>query len=260
MLSGKELFRIWASPDSLWSAWAAPAFFAQMRCPESFPNAAPPSVLPEAATITFDPHTAIIVDLPGADSVRLATQLARVGYRPVPSINAVPTPAPFFAAMPSSNIVLDMSEIVRELCAATAELAGISLSSDAPPAFFLDSRRLLGSRPLQDDMFDNRWMVFPQDFPSARFLADHGIRQVVLVQAGHPSFQEDLSHVLLRWQEAGISILSKSPLNTQEPLLIQVARPSRFKSLWYRALALFGFRRSSVGGFGSFVPGHSSAG
>ena len=50
--------------------------------------------------------------------------------------------------------------------------------------------------------FDNRWVVFPQDFPSAAFLRSRGVAEVLLIQAGAQP-QEDLAHVLLRWQQGG---------------------------------------------------------
>jgi hypothetical protein len=109
-------------------------------------------------------------------------------------------------------------------------------------------------------MFDNRWMVFPQDFPSARFLVERKIKRVTLVQAEKTQPSEDLSHVLLRWQEAGIEILAKTKGDVGAPSGITVSRPSRFKASWYRALAIMGLRRSSVGGFGSFIPETSAAG
>ena len=86
------------------------------------------------------------------------------------------------------------------------------------------------------------------------------IKRVMLVQTEKREPQEDLSHVLLRWQEAGIEMLSKASGDTSLPSRISVPRPSRFKASWYRALAIMGLRRSSVGGFGSFIPETSAAG
>jgi len=103
--------------------------------------------------------------------------------------------------------------------------------------------------------FDNRWKTFPQDYPSARFLLERGIRRVVLVQeyAGQP--QEDLSHVLLRWQEAGIR-LEVYGTKADGPLReLSVRQPSHFRALWQRALAVLGLRRGAWGGFGGWPHG-----
>jgi hypothetical protein len=41
---------------------------------------------------------------------------------------------------------------------------------------------------------------------------------------------------------------------------LRVNRPSNFKTLWYRALAMMGLRRNSAGGFGSVIPELASGG
>jgi hypothetical protein len=267
-MTGKELFEIWAPSDSIWSQWASPALFAQIDCTE---EGAPVQVGGPAATWheqTARPDSAVVIDLPGADSIRIVLALAERGYRPVPIINASPGPISLqlnFLPRPNNSssqsvVVLDMSSLVREICGGTQRLQRLDFASDAPPAFILDSLRLKGTNPLRDDMFDNRWMVFPQDFPSARFLADHKIKRMTLVQTGKTQPQEDLSHVLRRWQEGGIEILAKTSGDLSLPTQLAVSRPSNFKASWYRALAIMGLRRSSVGGFGSFIPETSAAG
>jgi len=110
-------------------------------------------------------------------------------------------------------------------------------------------------------VFDNRWMTFPQDFPSGSFLRNRGICTVVFV---HDKFQtqppEDLAHVLLRWQEDGIAIQSKSARFGEAPVSINVVRPFRFRAAWYRALAALGLRRNDAGGFGGYPPDASRGG
>jgi len=97
-----------------------------------------------------------------------------------------------------------------------------------------------------------RWMVFPQDFPSANFLVAHGIRQALLVQKDRAEPQDDLAHSLLRWQEGGIKVLPKKLDDNSPPSEITVKRPSKYKATWYRALAQLGLRRNGAGGFGSY--------
>jgi len=267
-MTGKELFEIWAPNDSIWSQWVSPALFAQIDYAKGDnPALADVPELPWHEP-KARPDTAVVIDLPGADSVRLALALAWRGYRPVPIINASPGPIGLqlnllsqpTRSTPSAVVVLDMSSLVREICQGTPRMRALTFTSDAPPAFVLDSLRLKGTNPLRDDIFDNRWMVFPQDFPSAKFLAEQEINHVTVVQTEKTQPQEDLSHVLLRWQEAGIEILSKASGDPSLPSRITVSRPSRFKASWYRALAIMGLRRSSVGGFGSFIPETSAAG
>jgi len=61
--------------------------------------------------------------------------------------------------------------------------------------------------------------------------------------------------VLLRWQEAGIAIevaLLHDMADSRRP--IDITRPRAFRSLWHRFLAMFGFRRDRIAGFGSYLP------
>jgi hypothetical protein len=261
MFSGRELYGIWAPTESIWSPWVAPAFFAQLTCGETRLPAAGMAPSREWFESGADPGSAIIIDLPGAESFRLAMQLAGIGYRAVSLINASPSRFTLFDGNEAPpNVVLDMNAMVRAVCASVDVMRNRALPPEAPPAFVLDANRRRGTRPVREFMFDNRWMVFPQDFPSARFLTEHGIRRVVLVQTDNSQPQEDLAHVLLRWQEAGIPITLKVIGDTNAPVEIRVAKPSRFKAMWYRVLAAIGFHRSSVGGFGAIAPERSSAG
>jgi len=261
MTSGRELYEIWAPHGGVWSPWTAPALFALVKCPDKSAD-----VRVERAQLVWQQHatahdTAIILDLPGAEAVKFGLGLAQNGYRPVVLINA--SPAPFHLVVTPSMrppVVLDMQPIAQEICAGAPWLQELALPSDAPPVFILDSRRGTGTQPLRGDLFDNRWMVFAQDFPSARFLAEQKIKRVILVQVGRMQPLEDLSHVLLRWQEAGIEILAKQSGDASEASPIMVAKPSRFRAIWHRALAIMGFRRSNVGGFGGFVSRRWSGG
>jgi hypothetical protein len=109
-------------------------------------------------------------------------------------------------------------------------------------------------------MFDNRSVSLPTDFPSANFLIAQRIaRVIVLATTAEP--QEDLSHTLLRWQQAGIAIEMVSPLAPElVPMPITVRKPPMFRMLWQRILATAGLRRSPLGGFGGVLPIPSSGG
>ncbi|HEY6389259.1 MAG TPA: hypothetical protein VIX91_26560 [Candidatus Acidoferrum sp.] len=159
-----------------------------------------------------------------------------------------------------SPTVVDMRGLLLALCQGAKLLQFAKIADDAPPVFLLDSKRI-SSVPLDEMAFDNRWMVFPQDFPSARLLLTIGIKRVVFV---HDTFQsqppEDLAHILLRWQEAGIGVESKSARFGEAPAPIRVTRPYRFRAAWYRALAVLGLRRNEAGGFGGYPPAPSSGG
>jgi hypothetical protein len=182
--------------------------------------------------------------LPGFESLTAGLALAGRGYVPIPLYNACW----------GTDAVVTMDVILDLLEPATIRLRELALSVDAPPAFLLDARRQNEVVPAAPGRFDNRWLTFPQDFPSARRLLSRGVRTALLVQQGRQQPAEDLAHVLLRWQEGGLELRSVdlSAAELSEPLTVRP--PSRFRSMWYRALAAAGLRRNSAGGFGSVVP------
>src|SRR5258707_487168 len=93
-LLAREIFSNWAPVSSVWSQWAKPVLFAQFR-----PAAV--SLDADALTVNWDmnwlstldrDHTALIVNLPGLESVAMALALAKGGYQPVPLYNACDGP------------------------------------------------------------------------------------------------------------------------------------------------------------------------
>ena len=251
----QQLFETWAPPDSVWSRWAKPALFAETAASATvipgsapgLPEPPPPPSSPREETrmrVLEDSSTAFILDLPGAQSVELGLALARAGYQPVPLFNTADHPA----------AVVSVRPVLDQLKAGAEEVRGLGTSPGAPPAFLLDSGRRAGAPG--PGRFDNRWIVFPQDFPSATFLLSQGIHRVVLLQPRTPADQpqEDLAHVLRRWQEAGVEIYLQDPSVDEPPRPLTVQRPSSFRNLAYRAFALFGLKRNSAGGFGSIIP------
>lgn len=251
-MTTSELFDLWAPMEAVWSRWAKPVLFADMTAiPVMDPDAEP---LPELG-LQHSSGTAVIVDLPGADSVRTGLALLASGFRPIPLFNGNRGPV---SAGLGAVAILNNDVLLGWLHAGAAVLRDARLPVNAPPAFLLDSRRKTDVSPTPG-RFDNRWVVFPQDFPSATFLKSQGITQAVLIKQDVVSrVQEDLTHVLRRWQEGGISLYVYG-LNAGTDLQpLTVEKPSHFKTLWYTALALSGLRRNSAGGFGSVIPQPSS--
>jgi hypothetical protein len=267
----EELYSLWAPKDSAWSQWVLPVPFAQLTCPDSVSNDTPPSFNLDWLPLGNQGDLGIVVDLPGGDSIYYGLALLNRGYRPVPVIDGSPGPDQHVTLLTGSSVssgeqyksacVVDMREMLLALCRGAESLRMTRLAPDAPPAFLLDSKRMGIVPYVIESVFDNRWMAFPQDFPSGHFLKNRGIRRIVLV---HDTFvkdpQEDLAHVLLRWQQEGIAIESKSAHFGDTPIPIQVSRPFRFRATWYRVLATLGLRRNDAGGFGGYPPDPSGAG
>lgn len=241
---GERLYDLWAPEKSVWSPWAKPVLFANSRTPPGIEADSPAEPLPGTDWAPdVSRRMAIVAELPGADSVRVGLALAKIGYRPVPLFNAAH----------GSRAALEQDSIQKELSRGAATLAGAAIEPDAPPVFLLDWRRCRVARSTVPGTLDNRWICFPQDFPSAQFLKEQRIGDVLLLQntVGQP--QEDLAHVLRRWQEAGIGIY----VDTMTPggaVPLEVTKPPQFRALLYRVLAMIGYKRNSAGGFGGVVP------
>src|SRR5688500_3725879 len=255
MTPQQQLYERWAPEGATWSTWVKPVLFAKM------PDVAAPVDGTHSPPAPFDvswappagDRVAVVVDLPGADSVNAGLALAPRGYRPVPLYNVVPGPTALNA--PAAIAAIDVGPVMNALWRGGDALAQLNLPYDAPPAFLLDARRTPSSAP-KPGSFDNRWVVLPQDFPSAPFLLSHGIRRALLVQdiSGQP--RSDLAHVLRRWQDAGVVIdaISLGAGAGVHVATLDVAKPKMFKWMLYALAATMGLRRSSAGGFGSLVP------
>lgn len=247
-MDGRAVYDVWAPPDAVWSDWVRPVLFAQM--PDD-PASDESRSRTEFDLTWFDAgsgDTAVVVDLLGETSVELGLALADAGLRPVPLFNGCDGP----------SAVLDVKPMIRRLRDGADDLRRLSLPPDAPPAFLLDSRRMQ-VKPPPPGQYDNRWLSFPQDFPSANFLRSRGIRKVILVDT-HPTPREDLAHTLRRWQEAGLELLVKDWSSKHGPRTLNVPRPRWYRAAWQRMLAMIGLQRNSAGGFGAMVPMPGSSG
>lgn len=246
----EEVYAIWSPPDSIWARWSKPVLFTQVR-------EVPEMVLePYSGDMSWAPkvhqNTAIIVNLPGSESVAMGLALAQMGYRPVPLYNCSNGP----------SAVVELNGILNGLISGIEPLQRARISPEAPPAFLVDSNRLIGALAPSPGRFDNRWVLFPQDFPSATFFKSRGINRVMVVQ-NRATPEDDLEQVLYPWKKAGMEIYGKIDQSTR-PDELDVRRPNGVRRwyLWYGAFIMgaIGLRRNSAGGFGSIIPMPSSGG
>lgn len=243
MLS-EECFAAWAPDHVTWSAWAKPVGFVNAS---SVGDPVIDAELPSLPIIVGS-HSAFVVDLPGAEAVNVGLALAERGLQPVPLFNGTSGPA----------AVIDVHPITRALVAGAERLKRGQPAQDAAPAFLLDSRRNDSAFVPRPGLYDNRWVTLPQDFPSGALLASRGIRHATLIQRDSLSIRADLAHVLRRWQDHGMTLRVVDLASGKAVDNVSVPKPSGFKLAWYSAIALFGLRRSNVGGFGSMVPEQTS--
>jgi len=250
-MTGEQIFDLWTPAASRWAVWAKPVLFTDLpaltEAPSSSADDGPPNV---DWLKSLTPDSVLIVDLPGSQSILYALALARVGFQPVPLFNC--------CSSSSDEEVLPTLELREDLVRGASQLQTISLSPDARPAFLLDADRLAGRHAPSPGKFDNRWMTFPQDFPSGTFLREAGIASIILIQAYSVNPQEDLRQVFLRWQEAGLQILSKSLVDSRPPAPVAVTPTPKYRWFFQRALAMAGFRHNSAAGFGSVIPDPST--
>ena len=262
-MNKETIFEIWAPEAAIWSPWAKPVLFAHL---DSVSTEIP--ALPELAELTWAPFLdaglAIVVDVPGAEGVRLGIALAHRGFRPVPLYNAVPLPSsestPDRFCPPPSLSAVDVVPTVAALRYYADALAAIKLPANAPPAFLLDANRHARDQVVKPTDFDNRSVCFTTDFPSANVLVAQGIKKVLLVQGSSLQPQRDLAHILRRWQDAGLAL---QRLQLDSPGAVEsfhVFRPSWYGAMFQRALAAFGLRRADGEGFGSWLNDSASGG
>jgi len=238
-----EIFEIWAPSDGLWSPWAKPILFTNLRKEEE-----PLSYKTPEWLVAFDQQMMIVLDVEGDKGVKTALGLALLGYRPVPLYNgALNTEAYSDNVQEKYNMAVDPTAISKALYSGSRDLALLPLSRKAPPVFMLDSARL-PQKILSGTIYDNRWTIFPQDFPSATFLKNQGINKVLVRQ---DKVNDDLLHVLYRYKEKGLEILTCSNSGAQREYLMPI--PPRFRQVGYRAQAFLGLTSNSTGGFGKKI-------
>jgi hypothetical protein len=278
-MTAQDIYDAWAPASSEWSQWVKPVLFAHL--PVTFEASAPSvdAVVDNSLAERLprsDGATALVLDLPGALGAQMAGPLVERGYRPVPLYNSCPPPlgsglseslatglsSP--SAPPVGRPAVDVLPILQALQTNAPLLLGAHLPPEALPAFLLDANRRMGQMGFisEPGAFDNRSISLPTDFPSSNFLLSRGIRKVVLAQQHAMEPEADLSHTLVRWQRAGVIILS-IPLAPDENATvarpITVGRPPLFRSAWYGLMARMGLRPHPLGGFGGLLP-HPSSG
>lgn len=263
----QEIYEIWSPAESVWSKWAKPVLFVGIdaygkRKENENPSGAAEVVLEPDPNLgwmnSYRMDTAVIVNLPGGESVEMGMQLASYGFRPVPLYNCTNGP----------QAVVDVAPIMLALAANTAMIHSMSLPPEAPPAFLIDSMRNNTRETPKYGQFDNRWMIFPQDFPSGTFLKSQGIRRVLVIQNVtkniiSATFAGDLYEVLQRWHNDGLEILMKDVDSVEPPAPTRFSPLARIRFTTI-ALALtllaFASKRSSAGGFGRVIPHPGSGG
>jgi hypothetical protein len=245
-MDAATVFERWAPAGATWSDWVKPVLFSWLsgetgdgRSPPR-PQLALTSLVRVDETVIRHPYRearpndiAVIVDLPGVQSVGAGLALAALGFQPVPLFTGLPGPV---AAAPLVRVAVEVWPTLDALVAGAIELAAYPAA--APPAFLLDARRLGRLWRRRPGDFDNRSMSNWTDFPTAERLSAAGVRSVVIWPEAQVSW--DLVETLRRWQDAGMGLFRTS--GTGPPCAFRAG------TAWWPRLRDWHFRRSLGGG------------
>lgn len=191
----KEIYRIWAPLGRKWVDWVRPVPFAMLGehsrqygyLELTIPRINP---LPQAYA-----DAAIIVDLPGDESVEEGIALAGIGYRPIPIYNGTIEQA-------GARATVDNHSVGVALCRGAEKLREMEISDDALPAFLTDSNRMNRFK-MEAGLFDNSWDVYAQDLPTAEYFLNEGIHKIIVVS---DDISKDLKKILYEFQKKKIDI------------------------------------------------------
>ena len=214
-MTGREIFNIWAPKGSKWVEWVRPVPFVAIG--DGLKEYGIYNLMKNDIKYTnkASKSTAIVVDLPGYESVEEAIELAKIGYRPIPLYNGTTEQE---NAMPTS----DNKSAEIALIKGAIELAKIQLPNDAPPAFLLDTNRMIRYK-MNVSIFDNSWDIYNQDMPTAKYLIENGIKKVIV--RADKKIQKDLKKILYKYHAEGIDILFAK--GDKKPDRVTIRKPSK---------------------------------
>ena len=194
-MTGMDAYKIWAPPECKWTPWVRPVPFV-CKCLENI-NQVMDYTTPEVYYLNkLQEDLAIILDLPGYESVNEGIALAGLGWRPIPLFNGT-------NEQEGTTPLVDNHCIEAALLWESKKLEKINLKKNAPPAFLLDSNRLHRHK-VSNSYFDNSWDVYAQDLPTAEYFYENGIKRILI--RGEKIFK-DLKRILYGFQKKGLKIL-----------------------------------------------------
>lgn len=213
-MTGRDIFKIWAPVGAKWVDWVRPVPFVAIK--ESFKFYEISNfTIPNINYINeLSKDTAIIVDLPGNESIKEGLGLAKLRFRPIPIYNGT-------NEQQGAMATVDNHAIEIGLIKGAVELEKIKISNNAPPAFLLDSNRMHRFK-MDVSVFDNSWDIYAQDIPSAEYFLKNGINKIIV---RGEAIQKDLRKILYGFQKKGIKILLTN--GYEEPKEVKVKKPLR---------------------------------
>lgn len=140
-------------------------------------------------------ETALIVDLPGRDSIAFGAGLADAA-RLIPTFDNYPHP---LGVTKSHETLAAMLTYAGEV-----EVKQATLPENAPPAFLLDSNRLADYKD-ENAQFDNRYLA---KLPSAEKLRERGIKSIFYLTPDRTRTVEldDLNEDFVEYKQSGLNV------------------------------------------------------
>jgi len=210
-MTGREAFEIWAPAGKQWVDWVRPVPFIGVQAGTKTYQISGANV-PVFEFPVQKSVQAVIVDLPGAESVMAGIALAKLGYRPVPIYNGT-------IEQPGARATVDNQSVGMALLWGAEYLLQIPIHENAPPAFLTDSNRMHRFK-MEASLFDNSWDVYPQDLPSAEYFLEKGIHKIIILGE---ALSRDLQKILYDFQRKKIDVYITNGYT--EPRKLKVRRP-----------------------------------
>ncbi len=212
-MTARDIYLKWAPLHQRWVEWVRPVPFVGMTKEQI--NAPCTFALPVIHYLdSCQEGVAIIVDLPGAESVLEGLACAKSGYRPIPLFNGT-TP------QKNAMALVDTASVQNALIWGAKVLGDMAVAADAPPVFLVDALRLLRYR-MSASLFDNSWDLYAQDIPSAEYFHLAGMNTILIRS---DKVNRDLARILYPYQQKGIAIQFTDGI--QPPRSVHLRKPAR---------------------------------
>ena len=216
-MTGKDIYIIWAPIEAKWVDWVRPVPFVGIN--EAFLGYKLDDFeIPKINYIKdVTKDTAIIIDLPGNNSIKEGLAVAKLGFRPIPIYNGTDEQEGAIATVDNKDIKIGLVK-------GALELKKMQFDNDAPPAFLLDSNRM-NRYKMNPSVFDNSWDIYAQDMPSAEYFLKNGISKIVVRSE---SIQKDLKKILYSFQKKGINIFLANGYENPKKIILKKPREKDF--------------------------------
>lgn len=204
----KEIYKIWAPSGCKWVNWVRPVPFMGIS---SEVNRYSCNIVLPVVDFVISSNCAIMVDLPGHQSMAMGISLAKYGIRPIPVYNGT-------IEQHGARATVDNRSVCEALVWGAGQLKTLELSEDAIPSFLMDSNRM-NRYKMEEGMFDNSWDIYPQDLPSAEYFMNNNINKIILITY---KLSKDINKILYAYQRKGMEILITQGYD--EPQKIKIRR------------------------------------